>query len=103
MNIYDFTNSPEYLPVSFEDMNSDYEASNMPIRFFRLGPCLVGQQMNRSEVRIFAPSKGAGYVANKKLARKYRKSEQALFRSFEKLPVTVSQISEQALKEYFCK
>ncbi len=101
MNIYDFTDSPEYLPGSFEDMG-DYEHSNFPIRFFHLGPCIVAQQTDRGEVRIFAPSKGAGYVVNKKLARKHKKSKLPPLRVFNKLPVTIlHKVTKYELKDYF--
>ena len=73
MNILDFNIDTEYLAVSLAESWGDYECNNRPIKFFRLGPTVVAQQMNTGlEPIILAPSKGAGYIANKKLARKIK-------------------------------
>lgn len=74
MHIYFNCSESEYLPVGLEESGGDYEADSCPIRWAWIGRCILASRANRGETCLLAPSKGAGYVANKKIARAVRKA-----------------------------
>ncbi len=103
MNIHELSDNLKYIHLSHAEAG-DWEFDSMSIVYFHSGPCIIATQLNSGNTtKIFAPSKGAGYVANKKLGRRYKRSGSNFLFPWIKLPVVVGAVSPEEVKSFFVK